>query len=68
MYTICTMACRRARPHAAALCAYYTVRHVSVALVCERFVLGVMGTMYYCGPSHRRVERAAARRRAMVST
>jgi hypothetical protein len=36
------------RPHAAALCAYYTVRHVSsAALVCERFVLGVMGTMYY---------------------
>ena len=54
------------RPHAAALCAYYTVRHVSAALVCERFVLGVMGTMYYF--SHRRVERAAARRRAMVST
>jgi hypothetical protein len=36
------------RPHAAALCAYYTVRHVSAALVCERVVLGVMGTMYYC--------------------
>jgi hypothetical protein len=35
------------RPQAAALCAYYTVRHVSAALVCERFVLGVMGTMYY---------------------
>ena len=32
---------------AAALCAYYTVRHVSAALVCERVVLGVMGTMYY---------------------
>ena len=47
MYTICTMACRRASPHAAALCAYYTVRHVSVALVCERVGMGVLGTMYY---------------------
>jgi hypothetical protein len=36
------------RPHAAALCACYTVRHVSAALVCERVVLGVMGTMYSC--------------------
>ena len=55
------------RPHAAALCAYYTVRHVSVALVCERVGMGVLGTMTI-GPPLRRVERAAARRRAMVST